>query len=652
MLESPAKIPITATFRPKMIQLLELSLLRGTQQLLNTADLTLHSGWKVGIIGANGVGKSSLFKLLLGELQLDAGELKMSGNQTIAHMAQEVQADDRSVLDYVLDGDKALRDIQTQIEIAERENQAERIGELHAQLDNIDGYTAKSRAQQLLNGLGFASDDALRDTSDLSGGWRIRLNLAKALMCRSDILLLDEPTNHLDLDATLWLETWLRNYQGTLLLISHDRDFLDQVVDHIVHMHSAKLDIYRGQYSAFERAKAERLAQQQVQFEKQQQRIAEIEQFVRRFKAKASKAKQAQSRVKELERMEVISAAHIDSPFTFSFQANEKVSNPLLSLREVNCGYSDKNILGKVSISLEPGSRIGLLGPNGAGKSTLIKTLVGDLAPQSGERNSGEHLRVGYFSQHQLEALDLEASAMVHIMRISPKATDQEVRNYLGSFGFFGDDAFTPVKQFSGGEKARVALSLIAWQRPNLLLLDEPTNHLDLEVRHALTMALQEFEGAVILVSHDRHLLRNTVDEFLLVANGSVSEFKGDLNDYQQWLVEQRRNLSPTKMVSRENRSQTAEEKKELKRIAAERRTALRPLKNRIATLEKQIDTLQESLAGFEEQLGDTELYNAENKDKLKQVLNQQATDKSKLEAAEEEWMEKLEELEEIEGEV
>jgi len=423
------------------------------------------------------------------------------------------------------------------------------------------------------------------------------------------------------------------------------------VVDHIVHMHSAKLDIYRGQYSAFERAKAERLAQQQVQFEKQQQRIAEIEQFVRRFKAKASKAKQAQSRVKELERMEVISAAHIDSVFTFSFQANEKVSNPLLSLREVNCGYSDKNILDKVSISLEPGSRIGLLGPNGAGKSTLIKTLVGDLAPQSGERNSGEHLRVGYFSQHQLEALDLEASAMVHIMRISPKATDQEVRNYLGSFGFFGDDAFTPVKQFSGGEKARVALSLIAWQRPNLLLLDEPTNHLDLEVRHALTMALQEFEGAVILVSHDRHLLRNTVDEFLLVANGNVSEFKGDLNDYQQWLVEQRRNLSPTKMVSRENRSQTADEKKELKRIAAERRTVLRPLKNRITTLEKQIDTLQENLAGFEEQLGDTELYNAENKDKLKKILNQQAADKSKLEAAEEEWMEKLEELEELEGE-
>lgn len=632
-----------------MIQLLELSLLRGTQQLLKHADLTLHSGWKVGIIGANGVGKSSLFKLLIGELQLDAGELKMSGNQTIAHMAQEVHSNNRNVLDYVLDGDTALRKIQAQLQQAEQEDMAGRIGELHAKLDNIDGYTAESRAQQLLNGLGFSNDDAQRDISDLSGGWRIRLNLAKALMCRSDILLLDEPTNHLDLDATLWLETWLKNYTGTLLLISHDRDFLDQVVDHIVHMHSEKLDIYRGQYSAFELAKAERLAQQQVQYQKQQIRIAEIEQFVRRFKAKASKAKQAQSRVKELERMNIISAAHVDSPFTFSFQASEKVSNPLLTLRKVDCGYPDQSILTQVSLSLAPGARIGLLGPNGAGKSTLIKTLVGDLAALSGERNSGEHLRVGYFSQHQLEALDLEASPMVHIMRLSPTATDQQVRNYLGSFGFFGDDAFTPVKKFSGGEKARVALALIAWQKPNLLLLDEPTNHLDLEVRHALTMALQEFEGAVILVSHDRHLLRNTVDEFLLVANGTVAEFTGDLNDYQQWLTEQRRNLSPNKMVSRENRSQSADEKKDLKRLAAERRSALRPLKNRISAIEKLIDTLQTKLSDCEQQLSDISIYNSENKDKLKTILAEQATAKSQFEHAEEEWLEKLEELELLE---
>lgn len=634
-----------------MIQLLELSLLRGTQQLLNQADLTLHSGWKVGIIGANGVGKSSLFKLLLGELQLDAGELKMSGNQTIAHMAQEVNSVERTVIDYVLDGDSALRDIQQKLAIAEREGQAERLGELHAQLDDIDGYTARSRAQQLLNGLGFANDDGDRSISDLSGGWRIRLNLAKALMCRSDILLLDEPTNHLDLDATVWLETWLNNYQGTLLLISHDRDFLDQVVDHIVHMHNQKTDIYKGQYSAFERAKAERLAQQQVQYDKQQQRIAEIEQFVSRFKAKASKAKQAQSRVKELERMEVISAAHVDSPFTFNFPCSDKVSNPLLSLRHADCGYGQTSILNKVSITLEPGSRIGLLGPNGAGKSTLIKTLVGDISALSGERNTGEHLSVGYFSQHQLEALDLEASALVHIMRLSPKATDQQVRSYLGSFGFFGDDVFAPVNTFSGGEKARVALALIAWQKPNLLLLDEPTNHLDLEVRHALTMAMQSFEGAVILVSHDRHLLKNTVDEFLLVANGEVAEFKGDLNDYQNWLTEQRRNLAPTKMVSRENRSLSADEKKEQKRLAAERRNQLRPLKNKITNLEKTIDKLQSQLSDYEQGLSDADIYNAENKDQLKAILAAQALATSTLATTEDEWMSALETLEEIEAE-
>ncbi len=651
MLKSPAEFfDYLNTYRAFMIQLLELSLLRGPQQLLNQANLTLHSGWKVGIIGANGVGKSSLFKLLLGELQLDAGELKMSGNQTIAHMAQEVHNNDSTVLDCVLDGDKNLRNIQQQLAIAEQEHQAERIGELHAQLDNIDGYTAESRAQQLLNGLGFASDDAQRNVSDLSGGWRIRLNLAKALMCQSDILLLDEPTNHLDLDATVWLETWLKNYQGTLLLISHDRDFLDQVVGHIVHMHSAKLDIYKGQYSAFELAKAERLAQQQVQYEKQQQRIAEIEQFVTRFKAKASKAKQAQSRVKELERMEIISAAHIDNPFTFTFPCSNKVSNPLLSIRKADCGYGDTSILKQVTLILEPGSRIGLLGPNGAGKSTLIKTLVGDIQQLSGERIAGEHLKVGYFSQHQLEALDLEASALVHIMRISPKSTDQEVRNFLGSFGFFGDDAFTPVKKFSGGEKARVALALIAWQKPNLLLLDEPTNHLDLEVRHALTMAMQEFSGAVILVSHDRHLLRNTVDEFLLVANGSVSEFKGDLSDYQNWLAEQRRNLSPTKMVSRENKSLSADQKKEHKRLAAERRNQLRPLKNKISKLEKELDKLQLELSKFEILLSDPSMYDTDNKQTLKKLLADQGSSKSSIEETEMDWMSSLEELEEIEA--
>lgn len=634
-----------------MIQLTELSLHRGTQFLLEQANLTIYPGWKVGIIGANGVGKSSLFKLLLGELHPDAGECFLQPNMTIAHMAQEVTAIDRSVLDYVLDGDPQLRQIEAAIAAAEAANQPEKLGELHAALDSINGYSAPARAEQLLAGLGFKQSDMQREVKALSGGWRIRLNLAQALMCRSDVLLLDEPTNHLDLDATLWLEQWLKTYPGTLLLISHDRDFLDEVVTHITHMHQQKLTIYKGQYSAFERARAERLAQQQAQFEKQQVRIAEIEGFVRRFKAKASKAKQAQSRIKELERMERIAAAHVDSPFSFHFHSSDKVSNPLLSLRHVNCGYADKAILADISLTLTPGSRIGLLGPNGAGKSTLIKTLMGDLPLLEGERYCGEHLRIGYFAQHQLEALDLEASPLLHIMRISPQASDQEVRNYLGSFGFFGDDALAPVKRFSGGEKARVALALIAWQKPNLLLLDEPTNHLDLEVRHALTVAMQEFEGAVILVSHDRHLLRNTVDQFLLVANGTVSDFNGDLDDYQQWLSDQRKSEqqaeSPTE---RESRSLSAAERKEQKREAAEQRKKLSPLKKSIEKLENQLAKHQQQLNEAELLLADNSLYEAANKDKLKQVLSTQAELNQQIEAIEMEWMEQLEQLESLEA--
>lgn len=634
-----------------MIQISQLSLHRGTQFLLEQADLTIHPVWRVGIIGANGVGKSSLFKLLLGELQPDAGDCYIPANLTLAHMAQEVSSTERTLLDYVLDGDQALRSIQAQMAAAEAAGEAEKLGELHAALDNIDGYSAASRAEQLLAGLGFLQSDMQREVKALSGGWRIRLNLAQALMCRSDILLLDEPTNHLDLDATLWLEQWLKSYPGTLLLISHDRDFLDQVVTHITHMHSQKLDLYKGNYSTFERSRAERLAQQQVQFEKQQQRIAEIEQFVRRFKAKASKAKQAQSRIKELERMERIAAAHVDSPFSFHFHSSDKVSNPLLSLRESDCGYAAKPVLKNVSLTLTPGSRIGLLGPNGAGKSTLIKTLMGDLAAINGERHTGEHLRIGYFAQHQLEALDPEASPLLHIMRLSPQATDQQVRNYLGSFGFNGDDALAPVKQFSGGEKARVALALIAWQRPNLLLLDEPTNHLDLEVRHALTVAMQEFEGAVILVSHDRHLLRNTVDQFLLVANGAVSEFSGDLDDYQRWLSDQRREAqqADTTEPERENRSISAAERKAQKQRDAELRKQLSPLKKQVSQWESEVEKLQLKLSEIEVLLGDSSIYDASNKDRLKTALAAQADLTQQLEMAELNWMETLEQLETLE---
>ncbi|SER19067.1 ATP-binding cassette, subfamily F, member 3 [Amphritea atlantica] len=633
-----------------MIQLNQLSLQRGPLRLLDRAQLTIHANQKVGIVGANGVGKSSLFKLILGQLQPDEGDLQLPGNLTIAHMAQEVADSDQRAIDYVLDGDQRLRAIQQALTEAEQSDNHHRIGELHAQLDAINGYSAEARGHQLLSGLSFAPRDAERPVNTFSGGWRIRLNLAQALMSHSDILLLDEPTNHLDLDATIWLEQWLRNYQGTLLLISHDRDFLDAVSTHIVHMHQQKTELYKGGYSDFEKRRAERLAQQQSQFEKQQVRIAEIESFVRRFKAKATKAKQAQSRVKELERMELIAPAHVDSPFSFSFQSSDKISFPLMSLDNCQLGYSQP-ILNDVKLTLSPGDRIGLLGPNGAGKSTLIKTLTRDLPLIDGLYQAGEHLKIGYFAQHQLEALDLEASPALHIQRISPKASDQEIRNYLGSFDFNGDRALEPVKRFSGGEKARVALALIAWQRPNLLLLDEPTNHLDLEVRHALTLALQNFDGALILVSHDRHLLRNTVDQFLLVANGQVSPFDGDMDDYQQWLTAQRRTQNQVIEEPKENRSLSAAEKKEQKRLDAERRNALRPLRKAIEKLEADLDNVTQALQQIETTLADVSLYEESNKEQLKQQLQRQGELQQKADAIESEWMEKVEQLEQLESE-
>jgi len=641
-----------------MIQLQEVSLQRGHNILLEQADLTLHSGWKVGLVGANGAGKTSLFKLFLGELHCDNGSLDLPGGLRISHMAQEVPTSERSALEYVLDGDIELRKIQQQLQVAEQEHQAHRIGELHAELDNLDGYSAESRAAQLLAGLGFSHNDITRSVKEFSGGWRIRLNLAQALMCPSDLLLLDEPTNHLDLDATIWLEQWLRQYPGMIILISHDRDFLDNVVSHITHVEQKKLHLYKGGYSAFELQRAERLSQQQAAFAKQQQRIGEIEDFVRRFRAKATKAKQAQSRIKELERMEKIAPAHIDSPFSFHFCSSDKMSSPLLTLSDAECGYDNKAVLGKTSLSLTPGTRIGLLGPNGAGKSTLVKTLVGDLQLCQGERHESDNLQVGYFAQHQLEALDMAASPLLHIKRMSPKASEQEIRDFLGSFGFFGDRALEPVQNFSGGEKARVALSMIAWQKPNLLLMDEPTNHLDLEVRHALTLALQSFEGVLILVSHDRHLLRNTVDEFLLVANGEVAEFKGDLDDYQKWLLEQKRQEQKaeaeafSKSAPEEKKSLSAAERKEQKRLAAERRNQLRPIKKNVEKLEAEMEAQQTALEEIENALSDSNLYSAENKDRLKTILQQQASLKQQAEQTEEAWMEQQEALETLEAEL
>ena len=632
-----------------MIQLQNVSVQRGTKFLLDAADLTIYPGQKVGLIGANGTGKSTLFQLLLGKLHSDTGSVDIPKQWRVAHMAQEVGHTSRSALDYVLDGDSELRRLEQEIATAlqDPEHNGERLAHLYSDMENIHAYTAPSRAQQLLNGLGFAPGDDKRPVSDFSGGWRIRLNLAQALMCPSDLLLLDEPTNHLDLDATLWLEEWLKRYPGTLIIISHDRDFLDNIVDRIVNIEKQKLDNYSGNYSAFERQRAEKLAQQQASFEKQQERIAHVENYIRRFRAQATKARQAQSRIKELERMEKIAPAHIDSPFTFTFKCNDKMSVPLVHIARADIGYGTKVVLNKVELSIRAETRVGLLGPNGAGKSSLVKTLAGSLPLLAGDRTNGEHFKLGYFAQHQLEALDINASAALHIQRLAPQAREQEIRDFLGSFDFHGDRAFEPITHFSGGEKARLALAIIAWEKPNVLLLDEPTNHLDLEMRHALTMALQEFEGAVIVVSHDRHLLRNTVNEFLLVADGSVSEFDGDLEDYYKWMQQQKANTAATeKEATIANESDAKVDKKAQRQQSAAQRAQLKPLTNKLKSLENQMEKFQNRLGEIENLLGDSSIYEDKNKAKLQELLAEQGKLQTQLEESEENWLMVSEELE------
>lgn len=629
-----------------MIRLQNLTLQRGPQRLLEDAELTLHAGQKAGLIGANGAGKSSLFALLRGELSPDSGDCLLPADWRIAHMRQEVDTLERVGVDYVLDGDIRLRQVQRDLAAAEAAHDGAAQARLHAELDSADGYTADARARKLLAGLGFSNEQMDRQVGSFSGGWRMRLNLAQALMCPSDLLLLDEPTNHLDLDAILWLEDWLKSYPGTLLLISHDRDFLDAVVDHIAHVEQRKLTLYRGGYSAFERARAERLAQQQQAFDKQQAQRAHMEKFIARFKAQATKARQAQSRIKALERMEELSAAHVDSPFDFTFREADKISSPLLDLAEGRLGYGEKTVLEKVKLGLAPGARIGLLGPNGAGKSTLIKTLAGELEPLSGRLVRGENLVVGYFAQHQLDSLDDKASPLLHLQRLAPTEREQALRDFLGGFDFRGPRCDEPVLNFSGGEKARLALALIAWGKPNLLLLDEPTNHLDLEMRLALTMALQDFAGAVLVVSHDRHLLKSTTDEFLLVAEGRIQEFEGDLEDYARWLVDYRARQAP---VSSAAPSADKTDKRAQRQAAAALRQQLAPHKREADKLEKELGVLHERLANLEARLGDAAIYEAARKDELRDLLAEQAKLKVRESELEEAWMAALEHLESLE---
>ncbi|MEA3276763.1 MAG: ATP-binding cassette domain-containing protein [Pseudomonadota bacterium] len=626
-----------------MLQLRNLSLRRGSRLLLEGADLTVYPGYKVGVVGPNGCGKSSLFSLIRGELHQDSGDFSLPPGWEIAHVAQQTPAGGLAAIEFVIDGDRELREVQKDLVTAEREGNGLHQAELHGRLEAIDGYGAESRAARLLHGLGFAPGEERRAVDSYSGGWRMRLALARTLMCRSDLLLLDEPTNHLDLDAVIWLEGWLKAYPGTLLLISHDRDFLDTIADHIVHLDRGHLGAYTGNYSAFERQRAERLAQQQAAFTRQQQEIVRIQRFVERFRAKATKARQAQSRLRALERMELIAPAHVDAPFHFAFRAPDGLPHPLLRLEEAAMGYGDQRVLLGVDLSLNPGDRIGLLGPNGAGKSTLIKVLAGSLPLQAGHRLPAQSLTVGYFAQHQMEQLRPDDSPLRHLQRLAPDRTEQELRDYLGGFAFTGDKTLESVALFSGGEKARLALALLIWQRPNLLLLDEPTNHLDLEMRHALSEALQEFEGALVVVSHDRHLLRVTSDELLLVDNGALAPFAGDLDEYPAWLA--KRQESPRQGETGAPPQGTGS-RKEQRRQEAEQRRRLQPIKNRLQTLEKRLTELAHRRDELERALAAPGLYEPAEKPRLLALVEEKHRLDTDMEETETAWLETGEELE------
>ena len=610
--------------------------------LVEHASLQIHAGWKVGLTGANGCGKSSFFALVRGELHAEAGDLALPTSWAISHVGQETPALPDAALDFTLDGDTELRAIERQLAEAEAAHDGERIALAHGRLQEIGGYAAKSRAAELLHGLGFGDADFSRPVADFSGGWRVRLNLARALMARSDLLLLDEPTNHLDLDAVLWLEGWLNSYPGTLLMISHDRDFLDAVVGNILHIENRRMRLYTGNYSACERARAAQLAGQQAMFEKQQREVAALHRFIDRFRAKATKARQAQSRLKALARMEEIAPAHVDTPFSFCIPEPAAMSDPLLQLDRAVAGYGQSKVLDQVSLTLRPGSRVGLLGRNGAGKSTLVKLLAGELKPLAGERCEGRNLAIGYFAQHQLEQLRSDESPLQHFIRLEPATREQDLRDYLGGFDFRGDMANAPCGRFSGGEKARLVLALLIRQRPNLLLLDEPTNHLDLEMREALTLALQETEAAVVVVSHDRHLLRTTCDELWLVADGRAQPFDGDLDDYAAWLAERRtaaRAPDADKAARKEARVADAAARKSM---LAQRRS----LQKEGEKLEKQLAGWQAEKAQLDEQLADPALYATPDRQRIDGLNKRQAELADLIETAETCWLEVQEALE------
>ena len=628
-----------------MIQFRNLTLARGARRLIEDANLQIHDGWRVGLVGANGRGKSSLLALLSGELHAEQGSCELPPAWRIGTVAQEAPALDDAAIEYVLDGDLELRTIERELAEGEAAHDGHRVGELHARLDEIGGYAARARASALLSGLGFSDAEFDRAVARFSGGWRMRLNLARALMSRADLLLLDEPTNHLDLDAVIWLERWLAAFRGTLLVISHDRDFLDGCVSHIAHIAERRLTLYSGNYSAFETQRASQLALQQALYDKQQREIAHLERFISRFRAKATKARQAQSRLKALDRMERISAAHVDTPFEFRFPEPARAPDPLLAIEDAAMGYAGRSVLAHVTLTLRPGTRLGLLGPNGAGKSTLVKALAGEIALAGGTRTEGRGLAIGYFAQHQLEQLRPDDSPITHLTRQEPAAREQQLRDYLGGFGFRGSAADAPVAPFSGGEKSRLALALLVRRRPNLLLLDEPTNHLDLEMRYALTRALAEYDGSLVLVSHDRALLRTVCDEFLLVVDDGARPFDGDLDAYLAWLDARRGARAGVK-----DTATLRSARRELREAASAQRqqqfAVRRPLLREAEQLERELAAWHEEKRELDEQLADPAFYASPDADQLKGVVLRQQTVTRRIEEAEHRWLEVHAELE------
>ena len=638
--------------RIPMISLDNISLMRGHQLLLKDVSLVLHKGQRTGVIGRNGSGKTSLFRAIAGEIPLEQGDINFPSDLRLSMMAQETPGVDRSALEFVIDAHKEFRKLESQLRQAEESGDNDTLARIHGEIEATHGYDIKHRAEQLLSGLGFAVEEFQHPVKTFSGGWRVRLNLAAALMCPSDLLMLDEPTNHLDLEATVWLEQWLLRYQGTILLISHDRTFLDTIIDHVVNFENGNLDLYTGNYSDFEKQRAEKMALRQALFEKQQRRREQIENFVRRFRYKESKARLAHSRLKELERMQDIAPAHVDSPFRFSFPGLDHLPTFLMQIENLAIGF-DAPLVTRMDLGIRSESRIGLLGFNGSGKSTFLKVLAGELERLEGDIITAKKLRIGYYAQHQVDALNnshtpvqiIEQACEERGDRVS--ATEQEIKNFLGGFDFHGDRVKEAITNFSGGEKARLALAKTVWLKPNLLLMDEPTNHLDIEMCHALEMALQEYAGAMIIVSHDRHLLSNTVDEFYSIHQGVFAEFKGSIHDYESWLKQTGQLDGPGKQrdtASIKNKI----DKKELRQQAAAKREQLAPLRKKIRKLETAIEKTQKELGQIENELADETIYKEENKTQLTDILQRQGKLKSALEANEIDWLSAQQEFEEL----